>query len=127
MSDVASTVFGKLFVHDAADLDTWVRLRLRAFNEVSEKEGEVRAYAGGRRRAVSRVGDLRTFKIDIGRATRADVDQLREWTGTTVLVRDPRGRLVWGVYWAVEIEEWRSADVADVTLQVKEVTYSEAV
>lgn len=91
--------------------------------EVYEAAGEVRIYAGGRRRSIASVGEQGTFTFKLLMLTRADVDLLHTWQQQAVQVRDHKGRLFVGVYYGLTISEYRDRarwDVA-ITLHVVDV------
>jgi hypothetical protein len=67
--------------------------------------GEVRTYAGGRRRSITSVGEVGTYKWQYRLVPRTTVDTLHSWIGLLVQVRDTRGRRLFGAYFALIIEE----------------------
>ncbi len=81
--------------------------------------------AGGRFRAVGTLGVRRTQAFAIRDLSYADILTLEEWIGQTVLVRDNRGRRMFGVYWSVPSTDGMNANYYDVALDVTEVTYEE--
>ena len=89
---------------------------------------EVRTYAGGRRRVVSRPGETQTVSVSYRYMTRANYNALSLLVGQTVLFRDQRGRVVYGVIADLSGSEWIVADkVEDVSFTLTEITYSEVV
>lgn len=110
------------------DLSSQVALEVTSLQERAAKSGEVRTYAGGRRRSVTKAGSQRsvTMGLEVIR-DRPLLDRLASWQGQVLLLRDPRGRKVYGVYYDVDISENVTADFAQVTLTLQEITYPEYV
>lgn len=100
----------------------------RAFTETLD--GEVRQYAGGRRRVFTTIGgDLRSITGLVVAATPAQHVTLRSWRGQMVLYRDGHGVRMFGAYLStpwVPLLGYGTA-VRAVTLEFSELTYSEAV
>lgn len=88
-------------------------------------DGETRRMAGGRFRAIGTLGVRRTQTFAMRDLSYADVEQLEEWIGQTVLVRDNRGRRMFGVYWSVPTTDRKDPNYYDVNLDVTEVSYEE--
>lgn len=63
--------------------------------------GEVKHLAGGRQASVSVVGEAGTYTFTLVDVPTADVDTLRSWKGQAVQVRNNRGQLFNGTYFAV--------------------------
>ena len=89
--------------------------------------GEVRTYAGGRLRLVTTAGIARTATVTIVEASRDQINWLQSVTGQLVLIRDDRGRKIWGTFLNPKVTENQHNSYGDVTLIVNEITYSEAV
>lgn len=123
---MASISLDTVLLGPVADLTSQVRLDVASLRERDGKSGEVRTYANGRRRAVARAGRLRTvvLQAEVLR-NRVLLDALRDWEGQTVLLRDPRGRKVYGVFYDLEIDENITTDLAIVSLTLTETTVSE--
>jgi len=110
------------------DLSAQVLLEVTSLSETDGKAGEVRHYANGRRRVISRTSRHRTVPLEFDLVDERDtLETLRGWCGQVVLYRDPRGRKVYGVFHELDIDENVSTDFASVSLTLTEVTYSEAV
>lgn len=91
-----------------------------------EREGEVRRLAGGRFRGIGTLGVRRTQQFTLRDVEQADLDLLESWIGQTVLVRDKRGRRMFGVYWEVSYND-RMSKYFDVGINLIEVSYEEGV
>jgi hypothetical protein len=85
-------------------------------------EGEVRTYAGGRQRAVTRAGEQGKFEFSLRFLPAATVELLRTWVGVPVLVRDWRGQAFYGVFFRVPITEHRSPVDYDVQITLMTTT-----
>jgi hypothetical protein len=88
-------------------------------------DGETRRMAGGRFRAIGTLGTRRSQQFAIRDLSLADVDTLESWIGQTVVIRDNRGRRMFGVYWSVPTSDRMDPNYYDVALSVTEVTYEE--
>ena len=90
-------------------------------------DGEVRTYAGGRRRAIITAGESGKFKFTMVDLTQAEMETLREWKGTTVEVRDHRGQRFVGVYFQVDIGEAKVSTLYDVSIELETLSFEEGV
>lgn len=88
--------------------------------------GEVRTFAGGRRRSIVSAGELGSYEFTMLRLTRTDVETLRQWVGQTVQVRDNKGRRFFGVYYEVKIDEYLDPKY-NVSIKLTVVTQAEGV
>lgn len=89
------------------------------------QEGSVEKFAGGRFRSISVEGieEVQTFMLrDL---SYTDVLTLITWIGETVLVRDNRGRRMFGTYFSVPYTDGSDANYYDVSLTVGAVSYNE--
>ena len=89
---------------------------------------EVRRYAGGRDRVITGPGSTTSITMAFRYMTRADLTSLEALIGQLVIVRDQRGRRIWGVIAGVTASEWLAADrLEDVSVTHTSSTYSEVV
>lgn len=103
---MAHVTLTELWVHLASDLSQYVTTRGFGAEDVSvSKPVDVRTTASGRRRSFTKAGGGSTISVTFPRADRETIATLEEWAGVPVMVRDPSGRLVWGVYGAVDTPE----------------------
>lgn len=86
----------------------------------------VRRYAGGRDRVVSSPGQSSQLSVTGSYITRAEYQSLLELVGVTVLFRDIRGRVVYGVIGSVSGSE-AVTDYVTVSFTLTEITFSEVV
>lgn len=103
-----------------------------AFQNVTEfkvavaQQGEVRALANGRLRAVRRAAKPSgaSFKFEL--CTREQIDWLEDKVGQLLCFRDDRGRKMYGLYWAAPVaESIVRVEYGDVEIDFHEVTHTE--
>lgn len=99
----------------------------RSRGEAYTQPGEVRTYAGGRRRAITSVGETGTYTFTLLLISRASTELLRAWKGQLVQVRDHKGRLFVGVFFATPVEEIVSRATWNVSITLSTVSYDEGV
>ena len=74
-------------------------------SESGGPRGEVRIYAGGRLRRVTRAGRPKSTPVRIAYTDRATRETLESWEGVTLMLRDGRGRLIFGSFLPLAVEE----------------------
>ena len=89
------------------------------------QDGGVEGFAGGRQRSISVEGLAGSQTFMLRDVTDDDIETLKDWVGETVLVRDNRGRRMFGAYFNVEYADRMTPGLYDVTLVVNEVSYEE--
>lgn len=125
---MASVALRTLWLNDAADLTDALSLPgMSSLSVASQAPGAVRRMANGRLRSVSRAGQARTVDATFDACTRAEIAWLDAHVGRIVLIRDDRGRKLFGIYYEVPVDEHQYDDQGDVNLTLTEVTFSEAV
>lgn len=72
--------------------------------------GEVRTYAGGRRRAVSQEGTEVSYAVVMVDMTKSQVDTLESWVGRSLQMRSNRGHRLVGTFFAVTRTEQRDGN-----------------
>lgn len=100
--------------------ENWVAgWRDAAENDVRSATGGVRQYAGGRQRGVSQVGTASGWTFTLRGMFGTDTDKLAAWLTQTVLVRDNRGRRMYGILLSVPRTPWKEQlDLYDVEISV---------
>lgn len=88
-------------------------------------DGAVQAFAGGRYRSIALEGVAGQQTFMLRDVSTADIETLKSWIGETVLVRDNRGRRMFGTYFDVSYNDRMLDGYYDVTLNVVEVSYLE--
>lgn len=124
---MASVSLETVWLNLASDLSKSVQLEVSSLNDDEGITGEVRVYAGGRTRSVSRAGSRRQIRVSFDVLdNRPQLATLRSWVGLTVLFRDPFGRKVYAVFYSVPAVERIPVDMPEVQLDLTGVTFSEA-
>lgn len=125
---MATVTLTSLWLHTASDLSDYLLLGQNAETEVYAQPTEVRRYAGGRLRAVTRTGAGRTLQITLPGVEPATYESLKERVGVEQMLRDQRGRKLWGVIGEVTAdEELGHARLESISFTFLEVTDSEEV
>lgn len=124
----------RIWFNDATDPSDYLSLPiLTDSTRTWSKPGEVREYASGRRRPVSRPGVTRTWTPRLGVMTPEEARALQDRAGRIQWVRDPLGGKVAAVFYEVPesllgiLTSWRSGQRQHVrvSLTLTEVTHSE--
>lgn len=124
-----NVVFDDVYLTDIADPTVSVHASSPERALAAQRDGEVRSYAGGRRRVITNARTAATFPLTLQWLTTADVDQLMAWRGRLLLLRDGLGRRIFGTYLSLDVQDrylvggWRSV----TTLTFTQVDYSEGV
>ncbi len=121
---MASVELTEAWIHLGSDLSVFVSHPLREIRETSTSQTQVRTYAGGVQRLITGPARPQTFEVSLVRVPAAMVDVLRGWRGTLLLLRDVRGRTIWGAYQSLQIADWRGEDSHDVAFTFQTVTHS---
>jgi len=108
---VASISLPELWVHQASNLATFVKVHAGTISEETQISGEVRRYANGVFRAITVAGTSRTVAVSLPFLARADLKILEGWVGLPVMVRDPLGRKVFGVFFRLDTSERPLGDI----------------
>lgn len=91
-------------------------------------DGEVRAYAGGRRRSVSGEGVTTTFSATLLLLTQTKLDTIVSWLGQAVQFRDYRGVRLVGVFFKVTpVEVAKGTTIWHAAITLTEVTTEDGV
>jgi hypothetical protein len=124
---MASLRLQSLVLSDAVDLaDSMTFPLMTALSVPTAVRGEIRTYAGGRERSVSRRGRRRRVVAALPNCTRAQVAWLEDHLDRLVLARDDRGHKLFGKYFDLEPAEHRYNIEADVqVISIGEITFSE--
>ncbi|GAW50619.1 MULTISPECIES: hypothetical protein [unclassified Nocardioides] len=124
--DPGSTlVLTRLWLNDVADPSDVMSFRIGAFTPTYGADGEIRKNAGGRLRLVLRAGVARSHSALIRRPTDSQWAWLVAHHRRLVTIRDPDGMKYVGIY--LTLTRDRPVEGADMTLDLSEVTSSEAV
>lgn len=110
---MATVTLSDLWIHQVSDLSAFVQVYMGSLSEESGSDGEVRHYANGVTRAVTTATRTRTVSVELPFLARVDFELLQDWAGQPVMIRDPLGRKVFGVFFSVEASE---RPIGDVTM-----------
>lgn len=124
---MASVDLDRAWIHRTDDLSVYVSAFSADWDDVEQIPGEVRRYAGGRLRIVSRPGKQQVLSVTLRYVPLVSIETLRSWAGSLLLVRDKRGRKLYGTFFSTEVSDLKGVAYADVTLEFSQVTYAEAV
>ena len=127
---MASVLLDEVWVHVADDPQEHVRAAATtALSETDTVAGEVRHYAGGVAREVASSQRTRMLDVTFTELPREDFERLRSWAGLDVFLRDPLGRLMFGVFHSVGVSErpGNRATVRRVSLTFEATSRSEVV
>lgn len=119
----------QLWVHDANNEATYKTAWLSSLDESPSITGGPRTMASGAVRHFSRTGTVVSLSVSLELVARTTVDQLREWIGTVVMLREPRGRKLWGTFDALTVSEVPGADTdtVNVSFTFQQTTHTEVV
>lgn len=122
-----------LWIHDASNLEDSVELGYRGLNEKRSYEGSVALFANGRLRAITGPGKSKTYSVQLKFTPRATIDALEGYMNTPVMLRDQRGRRMYGQMFDLDIGEdllpgdQETVVVGSVTFSVEELTMDDEV
>lgn len=122
-----SVALTELWVHDSDNLADYVTsdgFLSESYRRTAR--GEVRVYAGGRERLTTRAGAPQALNVSLPAVDRTTIAWLEDHKGALVMVRDPRGRLVWGAYFDLDVDEKPGGVLPDVSFSLRSVTHSVA-
>lgn len=88
-------------------------------------DGSAQKFAGGRVRSISEEGLLGQQNFVLRDVSDTDIETLKTWVTQTVLVRDNRGRRMFGAFYTVGYPDRMLPGYYDVPLTVYEVSYQE--
>lgn len=123
----ASVVLSTTFLSLQADPLNALQLGVSSKTITSTVSGRMAQYAGGRFRAVSQAGLSRSAAVTFTLVNLDDRTTLEGWVGQMVCYRDPQGTKMFGVYFSAGMVSKIAPNVADVSVTINEVTFSEAV
>lgn len=90
--------------------------------------GRIATYSGGRQRAITTEGVFGEWTFTLRQVTVGDTEIMFARLGQTVLVRDNRGRKMYGVLLEAPRKPWKEAlDTYDVDIVLRLVTFPEDV
>lgn len=121
---MVAVILDRTFVNLVSTGETVSAKTGRGRSREYQTTGSVEAFAGGRYRSISTEGLSGKQSFVLRDVTDDDIDTLKSWIGQTVLIRDNRGRRMFGTYYTVAYSD-RMSTYYDVQLDVTEVSYQE--
>lgn len=122
---MATLSLGKTFVNLVSTGEAVIAYTGKGRTRAYSTDGDVQRFAGGRFRSISSEGVAGEQTFMLRDVSEDDLATLQSWEGQTVLVRDNRGRRMFGTFYTVGYADGPDPAYYDVTLNVKEVTYNE--
>lgn len=114
----------RLWIHDAADLDTYLRFYTADRTDPRTKNGSVRGYANGRNRVITVPGAKRNLQVTLRLVTSANLETLEDWRGTLVMVRDHLGDLFFATFFTVTPVAYKDRSGYDVAVTFEDATHT---
>jgi hypothetical protein len=125
---MASVNFRGIYLSRVTDLSDVLRLNATVgLSEARSIPGSFRRGANGRTRLIRRAGLDRSMSVSIGRADRTVRAVLEQWAGELLLLRDGRGRKVYGSYLSPQFAEKPGLPFTAISLTFVELSYDESV
>ena len=122
---MVTVTLNELWLHDADDHADHVRVPYASMDVSEARQGEVRTYAGGRRRLITGPAKPRTASVTAQNIDRAIADEIVSRRGSVQMVRDGRGRVLFGTFFEVSLDETPGRkEMVSVGFTVHEVTRS---
>lgn len=121
---MASIALDRVWLHQAADLSTYLKFFTTASGDERSMAGDVRRMSNGRLRLVTSVGLNRTHPTTLRMVSDDDLATLEDWIGDLLLFRDHRGRLMFCTYFTFSVTDYKDRSGYDVTLSLSEVSSS---
>ena len=120
---MASVTLSGVFLNEADDLDDYLSFDSAISVDASDsEEGELRDYAGGRRRYIGTDNNFASVNLQFSYVSKASREKLETWPGVTLLYRDGRGRMFYGVFTTLRASEVRGpGDYSNISLTISEV------
>lgn len=115
-----------LWINRADDPSQYVVLE-GTITEKQSASGEVRTMANGRRRVVTRAGQVKEYAVSANRVEVDTINLLASWAGDVLTYRDPQGRKVSGTFFEVDATPWNGFQVGSLTFTFTNVTHDESV
>lgn len=122
---MSSVTFEDIYIYVESDMSDYQQFTYyQPVREWFDNDGTVRRYAGGRVRSVTRAGKFRKVYVELAWVTREQLEWLVDNVGVLMMLKDNKGRVVFGVYSQVNILDQRVFDEAIVSIVLDEVTHS---
>lgn len=116
-----------VWIHDAFSLLDFITFAGQALPLTAATSTEVRERAGGRLRRVSRPTRRQRMAVSGFTESKAVVDQLVDWAGETLMLRDAFGRKLFGIYAEITVSPLEARAGWQLSFTFQQISYSEAV
>lgn len=121
---MASVTLARIYLHTASDLADHEKFWSDQPAESLHQAGEIRTYAGGRRRIITRAVRTQTIGISL-----LDVsDDQKAWLelhmGDEMVYRDPQSRIFGGAYFDIDPSDYPDGSGWEVALTFEGSTWS---
>lgn len=118
--------FRTIHFQRAEDLSEGIELRWLDIDESATIDGQIEHFAGGRSEIVIGETDVVAERIVLPWVDRTSLRWLKRHRGELLLMRDSRGRKIWGTFFALSASEHRQVDrLRTVVLTFEHATYTE--
>jgi hypothetical protein len=124
---VTAVTLTTVVLNDAEDpSDLLVLSRLTKLSRNPIRGGRVQRVAGGRFRAIVQAGVQETWTLTASKVSLTDQAWIEAHAGRVLCVRDDAGRKAFGVYLEVPSDDRPYPRTADLSLEIRGVTWIEA-
>lgn len=111
---MATLTLTEVWLHQASDPTTVIKLEdATGIDLTGAISGNIFEFATGRRWVTTGV-TWQSIAITALYVDRDDSITLQDWVGNLLVMRDPTGRQIWGIYDSISIKEKADTDLADV-------------
>jgi hypothetical protein len=124
---MATVTLDRAFLALAADPADTLSFFTTSRTDQRQKPGEVRRYANGRLRIVTRPGKSTALGVTAVSLTPAQVAKLDDWSGRLVLFRDAWGRKFYCTFFVANVVDFPDRTHHDVEMSLSQVTFRESV
>lgn len=112
---MASISLTEVWIHQANDISTLIKLLdATSIGINAEIAGSIKNTPTGRKWITTGV-TWQDIQVTALHVLRSDVDILYSWIGDLVVLRDPTGRQVWGIYKKLNVKESSSTELVRVS------------
>ena len=119
---MATVNLTEVWLHDEDNHADYVRIKAATISEQATRTSEVRRYAGGRLRTITGPARPGTIQVTFDRVERDELAWLRERTGDHLMFRDPKSRVRFVSYGAIDVEEVPGRDWVQLSVTLREVS-----
>ena len=126
-----SLTLDALWIHLASSPEVYTTVGVRGFTEAQVFDGETVMFANGRLRAIVGPGKSKSYEVSLKLVPRSTIDALRGFANLPVMLRDQRGRLLYGQIFNLNIGEdmlpgaQTGVAVGSISFTFSEITYED--